>query len=227
MVVGIVLMQKGEPMDDLISRQAAIDAILAVTGNASVRELYEHVQEHGLSDMWSGGVNAAIDVIIAVPPAEPTQTQRRANADSTQNCALDCIDRQAAIDHWRSIIDATNGCDRYDMGFNDGLEFCISDLSTMPSAQPGIDEWCTDCKEYDTERHCCPRWSRVIRETLKDAQQERKTGRWVSVGCVVQNIANVPMIKCTVCGHLEPDVDAARTPYCSHCGSRMRGDSND
>lgn len=56
--------------DDAISRQAAIDAILAVTGNSSVRELYEHVQEHGLSDMWSGGVNAAIDIIIAVPSAQ-------------------------------------------------------------------------------------------------------------------------------------------------------------
>ena len=58
-------------MDDLISRQVAIDAILAVTGNSSVRELYEHVQEHGLSDMWSGGVNAAIDIIIAVPSVQP------------------------------------------------------------------------------------------------------------------------------------------------------------
>ena len=57
--------------DDTISRQAAIDAILAVTGNSSVRELYEHVQEHGLSDMWSGGVNAAIDIIIAMPSAQP------------------------------------------------------------------------------------------------------------------------------------------------------------
>ena len=47
----------------------------------------------------------------------------------------DLIDRRAAIDHWRSIIDATDGGDRYDMGFNDGLEFCISDLSTMPSVQ--------------------------------------------------------------------------------------------
>ena len=54
--------------------------------------------------------------------------------------SLDCIYRQAAIDHWRSIIDATDGGDRYDMGFNDGLEFCISDLSTMPSAQPKIEE---------------------------------------------------------------------------------------
>ena len=56
---------------DTISRKAAIDAILAVTGNSSVRELYEHVQEHGLSDMWSGGVNAAIDIIIALPSAQP------------------------------------------------------------------------------------------------------------------------------------------------------------
>lgn len=154
-------------------------------------------------------------------------------------------------------------------------------------AQTDTDEWCTDCKEYDHERHCCPRWNRVIRETLKDmqiekrteestkthacdcisrrkafeyfvtlwecigtimdrdewedvcmttaneipsAQSDRKTGRWVSVGCVVPDIANAPMIKCTVCGHLEPDVDAARTPYCSHCGAFMGatgGDSND
>lgn len=50
---------------------------------------------------------------------------------------------------------------------------------------------------------------------------KREPGRWVSVGCVVPSIANVPMIKCTVCGHLEPDVDAARTPYCSHCGAFM------
>ena len=77
-------------IDDLISRQAAIDAILAVTGNSSVRELYEHVQEHGLSDMWSGGVNAAIDIIIAVPPAQP-------NLQPTCNLASnDCISRKEA-----------------------------------------------------------------------------------------------------------------------------------
>ena len=60
---------------DTISRKATIDAILAVTGNSSVRELYEHVQEHGLSDMWSGGVNAAIDIIIAVPSVQPDMSE--------------------------------------------------------------------------------------------------------------------------------------------------------
>ena len=43
-------------------------------------------------------------------------------------------------------------------------------------AQPDLDEWCVDCKEYDQERHSCPRWNRVIRQTLKDAQPEQ---RWI------------------------------------------------
>ena len=84
---------------DLIDRQAAIDAILAVTGNSSVRELYEHVQEHGLSDMWSGGVNAAIDIIIAVPSAQPkilAYGEGELNVPDTN--VGDIISRKAAID---------------------------------------------------------------------------------------------------------------------------------
>ena len=83
---------------DTISRKAAIDAILAVTGNSSVRELYEHVQEHGLSDMWSGGVNAAIDIIIAVPPVQPETHDKR-----TETHACDLISRQAAIDAMEDV----------------------------------------------------------------------------------------------------------------------------
>ena len=86
-------------MSDLIDRQAAIDAILAVTGNSSVRELYEHVQEHGLSDMWSGGVNAAIDIIIAVPSAQPkilAYGEGELNVPDTN--VGDIISRKAAID---------------------------------------------------------------------------------------------------------------------------------
>ena len=45
-------------------------------------------------------------------------------------------------------------------------------IKALTSAQPELDEWCTDCKEYDQEQHCCPRWNKVIRETLKDAQPE-------------------------------------------------------
>ena len=38
-----------------------------------------------------------------------------------------------------------------------------------------FDEWCDDCKEYDTEKKCCPRFNRVIREALKHEPSEDGT----------------------------------------------------
>ena len=102
---------------DTISRKAAIDAILAVTGNSSVRELYEHVQEHGLSDMWSGGVNAAIDIIIAVPPVHPEPCE-------------DTISRKAAIDAVKGLLDSMLETDT--IGFYEIENI----LFEVPSAQP-------------------------------------------------------------------------------------------
>jgi hypothetical protein len=101
---------------DCVSRQAAIDAILAVTGNSSVRELYEHVQEHELSDMWSGGVNAAIDIIIAVP-----SVQTESKETSSTHKALDTISRQAAIDQLHQSYNLLDAERR---------------LEDLPSAQP-------------------------------------------------------------------------------------------
>ena len=44
-----------------------------------------------------------------------------------------------------------------------------------PSAQPEQhpDEWCTDCKEYDQTKHCCPRFNKVIRGVIKEVRNER------------------------------------------------------
>ena len=56
-------------MADLIDRQAAIDAILHITNCKSVRELFEYNQAHHLTEMWSGGVNDAIDAVIGVESA--------------------------------------------------------------------------------------------------------------------------------------------------------------
>jgi len=33
-------------------------------------------------------------------------------------------------------------------------------------------QWCTDCKEYDQEKHCCHRYSNVIRRTVEEMKQE-------------------------------------------------------
>ena len=38
--------------------------------------------------------------------------------------------------------------------------------------EPQTFKWCTDCKEYNQEKHCCPRWSKVIRDTVAEMEQE-------------------------------------------------------
>lgn len=51
----------------------------------------------------------------------------------------------------------------------------------LPSAQPEhtnscyTNSWCIDCKEYDTENKCCPRYNRVIKQTLDDAYRHGET----------------------------------------------------
>lgn len=73
----------------------------------------------------------------------------------------DLISRQVALD----------ALDRFSLGQTDAIKLSGQMkhyLEHLPSAQPKYDEWCDDCKEYDKERHCCPRWNRVIRQTVED-----------------------------------------------------------
>ena len=83
------------------------------------------------------------------------------------------INKQAALD----AIQARADMELADINHNYlmGLQEAAEAVESVPDAQPGLDEWCTDCKEYDHEKHHCPRWNRVIREALKDAQPEERT----------------------------------------------------
>lgn len=38
--------------------------------------------------------------------------------------------------------------------------------------EPQTFEWCTNCREYDQEKHCCHRWSKVIRDTVEEMKQQ-------------------------------------------------------
>lgn len=83
------------------------------------------------------------------------------------------IDRQAAIDALKTDASFVM-FDDHGNYTADGLRI-LEVLTALPSAQH-YDEWCTDCKEYDQEHHCCPRWNRVIKTTLADVQPEQ---RWI------------------------------------------------
>ena len=71
---------------DLIDRQAAIDTLVKLTTCNGVRELFEYVQEHHLSDMWSGGIVDAIDAVIGVPSAQPERKTGRWIDDNCSEC---------------------------------------------------------------------------------------------------------------------------------------------
>lgn len=42
------------------------------------------------------------------------------------------------------------------------------EINALPSAEEESFEWCTDCKEYDQEKHCCHRFTKVIRQAFEE-----------------------------------------------------------
>ena len=83
----------------------------------------------------------------------------------------DTVYRQAAIELADAMWEATHDKNIHELW---------SKLKDLPPAQPDLDEWCTDCKEYDQEKHCCPRWNRVIRKTAEEVRQNAQP-RWIPV----------------------------------------------
>ena len=133
----------------------------------------------------------------------------------------DLISRQAAIE----LIERMKP---YHQEADDIAEM----IANMPSAQPEshYDEWCTDCKEYDHERHCCLRWNRFIRQTVEDLKgAKRKTGKWIERN--PQNSDKCRLIECDQCGFSH--IVGFNVPYehwienrnfCERCGADMRGE---
>jgi hypothetical protein len=75
------------------------------------------------------------------------------------------------------------------IGWESIRDYAEEVVSDIPPAEPwdiyNFDEWCTDCKEYDTENHRCPRWNKVIRRALEE---------------------NPPDVNCAECVHWVNDV---------------------
>ena len=96
----------------------------------------------------------------------------------------------------------------------------IRDLIQMQSESEEMlsgrvwDEWCTGCKEYDHERHCCPRFNRVIRTTLDEVTPQMIKGKW-------NQISPAGIYECSVCGQnvMTDDIDVYH--YCHGCGAKM------
>ena len=78
-------------------------------------------------------------------------------------------------------------------------------------------KWCTDCKEYDQEKHCCHRYSKVIRDTVDEIGQEPKTGHWIDI-----MVGDMPAQACDQCNTFYPlAYTGGGHKYCPNCGARM------
>lgn len=101
-------------------------------------------------------------------------------------------------------------------------------IRALPSAQPDLDEWCTDCKEYDSEKHHCPRYNKVIREALKGAEP-RKPGKWEFIGDNMFECTNCEVVYTTnqLNGLRNYDTDPYAPKFCPNCGADMRGEQNE
>jgi len=87
---------------------------------------------------------------------------------------LDTIGQYYSQDH----SDPYDECERLTKDELDAIYLAIKALEQEPCYNP--DEWCHDCKEYDHDKHCCPRFNRVIRNTVEEIK-EPKTGYWIPV----------------------------------------------
>lgn len=94
---------------------------------------------------------------------------------------------------------------------NEAIDLAISALEGIK-----YDEWCSDCKEYDHKKNCCPRFNRVIKGALD--KSERKTGKWIlqyPKGVWTNNY------ECSRCGGMVLSCEVDLPKYCGHCGAKM------
>ena len=120
---------------------------------------------------------------------------------------MDTIYRQAAIDALgeRPMVWAESD---YELGARNQYDADVLALETVPPAQP-------DLSAYSDKL-----WRAAYERGKKEAEAERKRGKWINVNEGRWNVLEV--LKCSVCGEI--DNRMCRTDsYCPNCGADMRG----
>lgn len=107
--------------------------------------------------------------------------------------------------------------ERCEQGVREAIDMAIEALSDRPT-----DEWCTDCKEYDHEKHCCPRFNRVIRTTLNEAlanlKEEFESAEYEDYEHAtlvdIKEPLKVLVVLCKDCRHAEHRKQMQNQVYC-------------
>lgn len=129
----------------------------------------------------------------------------------------DCISRKEALRHRHIIYD------------DDGVGYSVvrvDEIEQLPSVTPKPCEEenpnCTECRYYDKEKHHCPRFCRVIENTMAEitSGQERPTAHFIRyINHNYSPFDNSPeyIMRCSNCGGALSE----GAFYCPNCGAKM------
>lgn len=86
---------------------------------------------------------------------------------------------------------------------------------------------CGECEAYDKEKHHCPKFCKVIKETVKEIEENHNIkGKWEMTYKGKRKDVNTGLMisayncKCSVCGW-ETGNQGTRFNYCPNCGAKM------
>ena len=86
---------------------------------------------------------------------------------------------------------------------------------------------CGDCEAYNKEKHHCPKFCKVIKETVKEIEENHNIkGKWEMTYKGKRKDVNTGLMisayncKCSVCGW-ETGNQGIRFSYCPKCGAKM------
>ena len=128
-------------MSDLISRQAAIDALDVLCQEHRYKIPGKGETYSQYNEAWQDALDRAEGAIFNLPPAQPETHDKR-----TETHACDSISRQAATDALRKM-------QTYKLFSGDDMLLidqagAMTELMMLPSAQPEIIR-CKDCKHFE------------------------------------------------------------------------------
>ena len=115
----------------------------------------------------------------------------------------------------------------YDGGRKDAFNEAIEIVKQEAAAYEECYKDCGECEAYDKEKHYCPKFCKVIKETVKEIEENHNIkGKWEMTYKGMRKDVNTGLMisayncNCSVCGW-ETGNQGTRFSYCPNCGAKM------
>ena len=108
------------------------------------------------------------------------------------------------------------------LAFDDAIEIVKQEAAEYEECYKD----CGECEAYDKEKHHCPKFCKVIKETVKEIEENHNKGKWEMTYKGKRKDVNTGLMisayncKCSVCGW-ETGNQGTRFNYCPNCGAKM------